>query len=457
MKMITLLSVLALTLTQAYASYDQAPPSFNYSGDQAVYVDFKSAHYQITYDYSAKTATVVSSIEFNAKEDGYPLFDLVAEPSEVILDQATVITAAIKDPDQSTTFRVIKEKVSKGLHRLHVEHTFSTNVVFASEGVASGFWMSDLTDRRYLEQYLPTNMEFDQYKMELHVLIVNAPGEHVLKANGKVSKHSSNMFSVSYPEFYSTSSIYFHLYPAKNAFNNAAFYYKSIDGRLIPVDIYTTYDVNEFVTRTKEVLAELEADYAPFPHDQVVIYGNAPSGGMEHAGATATSLKALGHELFHCYHARALMPANGNAGWMDEAIARWRDNNYPLLSRLTFESTRLAGRSVWARMTDRMAYTEGSAFLSWIAFRMNQKGLSFKGFLRDYFEKYKYTTVTTPLFQKEMEAAACMDLKADFDKYIYGVGLTEMKLTSLDHVVHEQNPSHPKLTKEQLIQLTWPQ
>src|SRR5690606_31224855 len=117
-------------------------------------------------------------------------------------------------------------------------------------------------------------------------------------------------------------------------------------------------------------------------------------------------------------HARSLMPANGNAGWMDEAIARWRDNNYPLLQKLNFESTRLAGNSIWSRKTDRMAYTEGSAFLSWVAYRMDEKGLSFKQFLRNYFQEFKYTTVTTELFKSEMMEASGLDLEADFSKYI---------------------------------------
>lgn len=216
------------------------------------------------------------------------------------------------------------------------------------------------------------------------------------------------------------------------------------------MDIYTNYNIQEFVESTKIILQELEEDYGPFPHNQVIIYGNAPSGGMEHSGATATSLKALGHELFHCYHARALMPANGNAGWMDEAIARWRDNKYPLLEKLNFSSTELGGHSLWSRKTDRMAYTEGSAFLSWIAFRMDEKGLSFKSFLRDYFQKYKYTSVTTQLFQKEIISASGLELDADFDRYIYGKSGNK----SGHHLKIEENPYHPELTEQQLLQMT---
>lgn len=454
-KIISLVVVMTMGLSQAaFAAHHQAPPAFTYQDGKAVFMDIETANYDITYNLTDKTASVETTLTFETKDDGFPIFDLVAEPSEVLLDGAVVTTEAIKDPDQQTTLRVIREKVFSGLHELKVKHTITTNVVFTEEGVASGFWMSDLNDRRYLEQYLPTNLEFDQYKMSLKVNVTGAEGKpHLLKANGKVSKLSENSFEIVYPDFYTASSVYFHLFLEKNNANNAQFYYPSIDGRLIPVDIYTIYDVQTFVNATKTILAELEADYGAFPHDQLIIYGNAPSGGMEHSGATITSLKALGHELFHSYHARGLMPANGNAGWMDEAIARWRDNNYPLTAKLTFSSTRLAGHSIWARMTDRMAYTEGSAFLSWIAFRMNEKGLSFKTFLKDYFQEFKYTTVTTQLFQDEITEKSGLDLKADFDQYIYGKSQPAMKFSPPE--IHEENPYHPKFTKQQLLDLTW--
>lgn len=452
MKLHTLFfATISLLGASAFASYDQAPPSFNYKDDRAVFIDFDEASYDITYDLANKIVTVETNITFDAGKTGYPIFDLVANPTEVTLDGENTYSEIIKDPDQQTTLRVIQLIVAPGRHHLKLKHAITTNVVYGEEGLASGFWTSDLNDRRYLEQYLPTNLEFDQYKMRMRVDVIGAGKKaHVLKTNGKVSKISENSFEVEYPAFYSASSVFFHLFPKKNSGNNVQFYYSSIDGRLIPVDIYTSYNVQSFVDATNKILAELEADYGPFPHDQLIIYGNSPSGGMEYSGATATSLSALGHELFHSYHARALMPANGNAGWMDEAIARLRDNKYPLTEKLTFESTRLAGHSVWARMTDRMAYTEGSAFLSWIAYRMNQKGLSFKLFLKDYFQTYKFTTVTTALFQAELTKASTLDLSKDFDRYIYG------KSSSKSHSRHvAEDPNHPKFTKEQLLELTW--
>lgn len=454
-------SVLILTSLlslSALASYDQAPPSFAYKNSKAVFVDIQKTDVEITYDLRTKTASVESVIKFYAQEPGHPIIDLVAEPTEVVINGANSFTQTAKDPDQQTTIRILQDQVSKGYHQLKIKHNLITNVVFGDTGVASGFWMSDLNDRRYLEQYLPANFEFDQFEMKLKVNIEGAEGlSHTLKANGAVTKTSNNSFEVKFPAFYTTSSFFFHLFPENSSVANVQFYYRSIDGRMIPIDIYTNSSarpIQDFVVDTKSILAELEADYGPWPHNQLIVYGNSLSGGMEHSGATATSLSALGHELFHSYHARALMPANGNAGWMDEAIARFRDNKYPLLQSLSFRSTKLAGNSTWARLTDRMAYTEGSAFLSWVAYRMNEKGLSFKTFLRDYFNKYKYQTVTTQLFQSELTMASGLELARDFDQYIYGKGSANPSHKMKNDHNHE-NPMHPKYTKEQLLELTW--
>ncbi len=451
MKMIALIAS-SFILSGAFGALNHAPPAFSYKDARAVYVDFESADYAITYDAEAKTAVVESTVRFALPSEGYAIFDLVTQPLSVNVDGKATVATEVQDPDRASTFRVLDTRLPSGRHTLKVRHQLSTNVVFAEGAVASGFWMSDLNDRRYLEQYLPSNFEYDQYKMKISVEVLNSNVSHVLKSNGVVTSTGNNRFEAVYPKFYSASSLYFHLFRENSFVNNVQFYLKSIDGRSIPVDIYTSYDAQPFVTTATAVFAELEADYGPWPHEHLIIYGNAPSGGMEYSGATITSLSALGHEMMHSYHARGLMPANGNAGWMDEAMARWRDNRYPLVEALTYQSTRLAGRTVYTRMTDRMAYTEGSAFIAWVGFRMNAKGLSMKTFLRDYFQKFKHTTVTTPLFQAELTEASGLDLAPDFDQYIYGKG-TRRPLDNKS--VEIEDPMHPHFSQEELRRMTW--
>ena len=456
----TLIILGLLLCSSTFASFEQAPPSFRYKTADAVYVDFQTAHYNISYDVDQKRTTVESTIVFDAPHAGFPLFDLIENPQSVMLDGARVESEAIRDPDQQTTFRVIKQAVPVGTHTLEIRHTLTTRVSYQKGKVASAFFTSDLTDRHYLEQYLPTSFEYDQYAMKIEVEVVGNAVDHSLMTNGRVKKIGKNKFEVEYPHFYTCSSLYFHLLPTDSAAFKT-FEFKSIDGRVIPMQIYSNSVsiVDSYAALAVRVLNELEHDYAPFPHEKIVIYG-AGSGGMEYSGATIASISALSHELFHSYHARALMPANGNAGWMDEAIAVWRDPKYPLVSHPSFSIARMAGHSAWSRMTDTDAYSKGAEFLAWVANRMNQKNLSFKTFLKDYFNQYKYTTVTTELFRDALISYSGIELKNDFRQYVYGK--SQMPNNELERLAGEldsilSNPEHPKLSEDELNQLLWPE
>lgn len=450
----------------AVASLEQAPASFPHLKSEAVFVDFASASYRITYDVAKKEASVLTEMNFRMPSEGYPIFDLVPNPTNVLLDGVASSTTLVSDPDGASKLRVIDTVTTPGVHRVSMQHILEEGVSFKGEGVASAFWMSDLDDREYLEQYLPTNLEYDAIAMRIGIEIIGSKVPHTLYTNGNVENLGENRFEVIYPEFYTTSSMFFHLLP-KGSVPSTEFTFKSIDGRELPVEIYTNNSLSSFVSETKSVLNELEADYGPFPHAKVVIYG-AGAGGMEYSGATMTSVWALGHELFHSYNARAVMPAQGNAGWIDEAISSWRDERYELRDG-PGATTEMAGHSKWTRRTDDAAYTRGEDFLAWIAGRMSAEGKSFKSFLREYFNKNYYTTVTTDFFRQEVERYSGLDLSRDFQKYIYGKGESVTGSTwklglrgsskpanSFTPEQRRPNPYHPRLTREQRNALLWP-
>ncbi len=467
------LAVILLAAAPAFASIEQAPPNFPYADGDAVFVDFTKADYKITYDFAAKTATVESEMEFDMPAKGYPIFDLIPEPLSLKLDDTAVTANLQSDPDGASKFRVVNQLSTPGSHRLSIVHKMKQGVSFRAAGVASGFWMSDLSDREYLEQYLPTNFEFDQIPMKIRVEVTGAKGmPHVLRANGTVKTVSENIFEVEFPKFYTTSSMFFHLLPV-GAVPSMEFTFDSVDGRKLPVEIYTTGSLKGYADEVKYVLKELETDYGPFPHAKVIVYG-AGGGGMEYSGATMSALSAVGHELFHSYNARAVMPAQGNAGWIDEAMSSWRDRGYQA-KKTPGLTTKMAGHSVWTRMTDDNAYTRGAAFLEWMAGKMETRGQSFKTFLRGYFEKNFYSTVTTETLRAAMEAYSTLDLESDFATYIYGKGTKNGgggtswgglstratreaacsgRVAAPRSVI--ENPFHPRISREQTQALLWP-
>lgn len=442
---VLLIAISFVCASLAHANLQQAPTNLNIEDNQGVFVDFISAKTVLTYDVKSKSATAQTIIEFNQTVEGHTIFDLVPEIESIRLNGKKVDSKKTTMNGVSSV-RYIDDVVGVGTHKLEITNEITTNLSFSGEIVKSAFWMSDLSDRRYIEQYLPTNLEYDQYQTQLEVVILNSQQEHKLYTNGEVQELALNHWSVAYPSTFTASSYFLHLTPV-GAIPELKSLYQSVDGRKIPVTVYSHQSTTRFMNATLEILAELERDYGPWPHAQVIIYG-AGSGGMEHCGATITSFGALGHELTHSYFARGVMPAHGNSGWVDEAIASWRDAGYPSYAARNLSRTRMAAHSEYARTTDRNAYTKGMRFIGYLHGRF-QGQESFKIFLRNFFETFKFKPFKTEQFKQAIAEYYNTDITQDFDTYIYGKNGVDSKSQEMA----EENPFHPKLSAQQLLDL----
>lgn len=437
MKTTLLLGAAALSFGIAHA-HDQLhlPQAFSYTGGQAVFGDFSTADYSVRYDITSKTATARALIKLSTQTEGHLVFDSVAEPTEVKLDGKVTAQSLISLPDNASKVRVLALSAPAGDHTLEIALPLTELVQWEEGGVRSAFWTTDLDDRGYLEQYLPANMEFDRVAMSLHLEFVGATKAPVIYTNGVVTRPDAAHVDIQYPAYYTSSSIFFHTVP-EGAMAETRFTFRSTDGRELPVVIYKKPSMwggdDAALARLKQnaisVLTELENDYGPFLHPSVTIF-NAGSGGMEYCGATMTDSGALGHELTHSYFARGIMPANGNGGWIDEALASWRDNNYPRISSISGRAN-MAGRAPYTRFTDMAAYTYGAKFMSYLDGKFADQG-GLKSLLRMLVAEKKFTPYTTEDFEGWAEGHYRADLKADFRDHVYG-GKSEKQLESSVH------------------------
>ena len=152
---------------QAFANVSKAPVSFNSGANKAIFVDFTRVETTITYNLDNKKVLAETHIEFTASEKGSPVFDVVPSIKTATLNGKHVKITKIADPSKITEYRMVSAEVEAGSHKLMVRNEFDENVDFKGSYVSSAFWMSDLTDRKYLERYIPANLEFDQYQMTL--------------------------------------------------------------------------------------------------------------------------------------------------------------------------------------------------------------------------------------------------------------------------------------------------
>lgn len=411
-------------------SHDEAhkPKSFNASGRKIVFVNYKEINYQITYDINRSRAHAVADMSFHASEAGFPVFDSLSKPMNVTLNGKKINHREVKTPQGETEVRIPLQEVSVGDHKMTVEVPLGyTNfggggvpANFGGGAVRSAFWNSDINNRGLLERYLPTNLEFDRIKMKFIVNLVGAKVSHSIFTNGVQKEIAPNVFEIEFPSYFTSSSIYFHVTPT-SAVKVLNFDINSKFGNKIPVTIYNMNSANadqelaSFRAATTKIINELENDYGKYPHPNLVIYAQSPNGGggMEYAGAAVTSLGALGHELIHSFFGRGVMPANGNAGWIDEAIATWRDRGYPNFAELNFQ-TKMANMAYYTRWTDVNAYDLGSRFIG----HLNYKLGDIKPFLADLLATEKFKPLFTEEFIAKMESFYGKSFKEEFKHYV---------------------------------------
>ena len=444
---------IAFHSTQSLAVVPDAssPPGFELAeGGRAVFADLLAADYELAVDINQKKVRSRDTLEFNLLETGRPIFDLVPEPRAVLIDGAPAKLDLVEAPGKETRFRVLGQNLGPGRHTLVVDHEITAGVRIEAEQAFLGFFLSDLDDRQFLEQYLTTSFEFDPHRISMEIAISGSNVKHRVFSNGQTTESGMNHWRLAFPEHFSASSIYLHIGP-ESAFKIQEEVHPSIDGRLLPLTVYTRPDhpsAADFMRLSRKYLEELEKDYGPFPHEQILVYGvGVGYGGMEYCGATITSIGALGHELTHSYFARGVMPADGNSGWIDEATASWRDSGYKRIVTPGFEGSNMGAHTPYRRTTDRRAYREGRDFLAFLDFLFAENG-GLRPRLKEFFTTYRLARIRTDEFQRSLQAESETDLDPLFDRYIRG-GRTP----SSGEEDAGLNPMHPSLSREKLMEL----
>jgi hypothetical protein len=417
MRLLTALLFITIVTNTTFA---QVPPSINGLFKKKVFVDFKKVHYLIEIDLQKKIVKTKTKIQLEQFEPGQIIFDLKKPCLKLLVNGKRTKAKTFFIPSSFGFAKKVALKTLPGIHEVEIETRLKKGVSFKG-GIELGFWIRDLFGRRFLEQYLPTNFEFDQYTANLEIKFIN--GDHFpyeLIANGDINK-TKDGYIVKFPSFYTASSFFIHLFKRNDFFIDYDKFIRA-DGKEIEFITYSkdTSFTRQLKTKAIESLKDLESFYGSWPHDYLIIFGDQDAGGMEHAGATQTSLGSLDHELHHSYIGKAVIPNNGNSGWMDEAIVTWRDRNYPLNPAMKDRKENLACHSIYKRATDWDSYEKGALFIGHLAFLFNEKKINFNKVLKLYYETYKFQVVSTKVFRNFLEHHYGESLKDKFMKHTCG-------------------------------------
>lgn len=401
----------------------EAPPPFAIGANLAIPCEVSGLGLFFEADAAHERGTGRGRLRFTLPQSGCPLFDLVPRPSRLLVDGQELQPErlrVVRSPDDPTPLRMLDEELEVGEHTIEVEYALRDSTAqFSSGGVGLGLFMTDLEQRGYLERHAPANLEYDQMAMTAEVRLTGSTSPHQLFTNGRVEADGGNAWRVSFPDYFNCSSCYLHLTDRPVSVREAEFA-SATGGMRLRAYGESVGLLEQALQNADAVMRELEETYGPYAHESLLIYcTGAPSGGMEYAGATMTSLQALGHEITHSWFARGVMPANGNAGWIDEAIASWRDRGYP---RAAAEPSRppvnLAGFSPYRRHTPFDSYAMGSLFLSELDLLFEPEGL--RPLLGRLFRERRREVITTPFFQSFLEEQTGAPLGPIFNRYVYG-------------------------------------
>ena len=188
--------------TSLYDDQNHLPGSFDSLGRRAVFADFQSANYSLTYNLNTLEAYADSEIFLVTREEGSLVFDSGEDPENLRLDGQAAERSLISTPDGATRVRLVLAKVRAGKHLLQMRTPLS-QASFDSTGVMHLFGMTDLSDRNYLERYLPANFIFDRVAMHFKVQLLGANREYRIYTNGQVlarKNRGTQNFDITFPE-----------------------------------------------------------------------------------------------------------------------------------------------------------------------------------------------------------------------------------------------------------------
>lgn len=370
---------------------EQSLPTF--SGQDGILVsaiDIIAVDAWLQFDASAHVGHGRATMTFRTGAlAGYPAFDLRQRVTRMLLDDEildlSLLDQAVPSAQESdTTVQVIHRVLAPCTeHVLSMEYALNV----PSSGAASGpSWptnsvrwstnFSDLNGGRYLEMWVPANLIFDTFEIQIQLDIDNASERVGIVTNAPiVVAGRPNSWTLRFP-------------PGSTAMSPLI--------EVAPYDWIQTVDVDEahslvaiidpasslvaatsFAETVRHELTTIAAEFGPPPTDARRVFILNPNAttdgpGMEYdngAVVAGDSASLLRHEALHTWFGRnGFRPANGRDAWIDEGWVTFRTQ--PGQAGLFPDNVQLPPETLgdeWRRATPLWAYSVGTAIFATLA------------------------------------------------------------------------------------------
>ena len=427
-------------------NFEIAPPPKTVDGLLAVPIDISSVDAAFSFDAATATAAADATITYTVGPTaGNPIFDLRQTIGQAWLDGVPIAPALLGHhafgSGSFTDLRVIESVQAAGsVHTLRVAYALAL-----PDGQMNGsylpaldwlsgptlrfvFGLSDLSRCRYAEAWLPMNLTFDQFSIDLQLRILNTPVAHSVITNATVTTLGANHWQLAFPARFSAVSPLIEVRASSTLAQLTDTVLLPVSGATVTIEAFkpagSAVSLPAQISAIKGFLADNENDYGAYVHgDRFVAFFNG-SGGMEYEGATTTSVGALAHETFHSWFARGIKPASQADGWWDEAFTSFRDDGADDAVALDFTDPPvvLCSRDPWQRHTPTNAYTQGNDLFKGLASMIGTGNLN--ALMGDLYDARKGALpVTTAQLEEHLTSrSGNPQVVSAFHRFAYGLG-----------------------------------
>ncbi|MGQ0541660.1 MAG: hypothetical protein ACT4O9_07410 [Blastocatellia bacterium] len=428
-------------------NFHLAPPSKTVDGLLSVPIDIESIDAVFTFDGAAQTAVADATITYTVGPTaGNPFFDLRQNITAAWVDGAVFPVAQLAHHDFGvgtfTNLRVMEDVQAAGsVHTLRVQYDLALpNSQLGGSYLPALDWlsgpklrfvfgMSDLNRARYAEAWLPANLIFDQYSIDLELQITGTMATHSVITNGAVTNVGTNHWSIAFPSRFTALSPMLEVRSSDTLTMQTDTVVLPVSGNTVTIEAWKLNSVSANlvteINNIKTFLTENENNYGAYAHgNRFVALFN--TGGMEYEGGTTTSIAPLRHETFHSWFARGIKPASQADGWWDEGFTKFHDDGAD--DAIPFDFTDppiiLCSRDPWQRHTPSgtpSSYVEGNRFWKGIASMIGVGILN--DLMSDLYDEHKGDPISTQMIEEHLLGkTGNIDIVDAFHRFIYGIG-----------------------------------
>lgn len=426
-------------------NWEVAPPPKTVDALLAVPVDIGSLTASIVFDGASGSASADATFTYTVGPTaGNPFFDLRQPVSQAWLDGAPFPADKLAHhafgTGPFTDLRVVESHQGAGsVHTLRVVYplalpdsqlggSYLPRIEWApGPRLTFAFALSDLNRARYLEAWLPANLQFDQYSVDLDIRIDHTAVPHSVITNGSVTEVAAHHWTVAFPARFSSVSPLLEIRAADTVERATGTAALPVSGRTVTIEAWrptgSAVDLAGRIGAIRALLVDDENGYGGYLHDDRFVAYFTGEGGMEYEGGTTTSADALAHETFHSWFARGLKPAGQADGWWDEGFTTFHDDGADDAVPLDFTEppVTLCSRDPWQRHTPRTSYGAGSALFKGLAAMMGAGPLN-----RHMRSLYEARAGGVPLSTERLEehlVARSGDIRVvhAFHRFVYGL------------------------------------